>query len=108
MTSTRVVGAAIGAAVWVAGILLLDGRAATVVFAAVFALALPAAIHVAEGERAERRRLLGLAGWMIVLLPAAALVFDSKDELALLVPAGMAAGLLANRLGGDRPPRSAR
>jgi hypothetical protein len=108
MTPTRVVGAAIGAAVWVAGILLLDGRAATIVFAVVFALALPAAIHIAEGERAERSRTLGLAGFLLVLLPVAALVFDSKDGLALLVPVGVAAGLLGNVLGGDRPRRSAR
>jgi hypothetical protein len=106
--STRVVGAAIGAVVWVAGILLLDGRAATTIFAVVFALALPAAIHIAEGERAERSRTLGLAVFLLVLLPAAALVFDSEDGLALLVPAGVAAGLLANQFGGDRPSRSAR
>ena len=108
MTPRRVVGAAVGAAVWVAGVLLLDGRAATIAFAVVFALALPALLHVVDGEQAERRRTVQLAVFLLVLLPLAVLVFDHEDGLALLVPAGMAAGLLVNLGGRRRPPEPPR
>jgi hypothetical protein len=109
VTPARLAVSAAGAAVWVAGILLLDGQAATMVFAVAFALALPAVLHVADGGLAERRRTLGLAVFLLVMLPLAVLVFDEADDLALLVPAAIAAGVVVALLNrGDRPPRRAR
>ena len=49
-----------------------------------------------------------LAAFLLVLLPLAVLVFDNEDGLALLVPAGMAAGLLVNLGDRGRPPEPSR
>jgi len=108
VTPQRVAGAGVGAAIWVAGVLLLDGRAATIAFAVVFALALPALLHAVDGEQAERRRTVQLAVFLLLLLPLAVLVFDNEDGLALLVPAGIAAGLLVNLGSRRRPPEPSR